>query len=302
SAAALPAAADDATATVPPGADAAPTAKVDRPEPAADAEPTSRVEPPKPTTPTSVMPAPVSPPAAPAGRVPGSVYDGTKRGNRRRNLLIGAVVLALLVGLAVLVPLLGRGDDDPEQGGQQAGPTSAAGTSAPAAPPPASAVASPTPSTSPSTDPNALPAGWKLHRDPAGFALPLPEGWVRRNAGADTVVFDEPNGVRELLVQWTGTPKSDAKAEWKRIEPDRKKFVNDYQYLSIERCDFWKTCADWEWLETRDNTRIHVRNRGFVTASNRGYAIRWEVAEKDWRANLANFDLIAKGFKPDRQD
>ena len=75
--------ADDATALAPsdaPHAGAAPTAKVDRPEPAADAEPTSRVEPSKPTAPTFVMPAPVSPAAAPAGRVPGPVYDGTKRG------------------------------------------------------------------------------------------------------------------------------------------------------------------------------------------------------------------------------
>ena len=78
--------------------------------------------------------------------------------------------------------------------------------------------------------------------------------------------------------------------------------MNNYQYLSIKRCDYLKTCADWEWLETRDGTRIHVRNRGFVTAKNRGYALRWEVAAKDWQANLANFDRIAKGFVPDRKD
>ena len=39
-----------------------------------------------------------------------------------------------------------------------------------------------------------------------------------------------------------------------------------------------------------------------MTASNRGYALRWEIAEKDWQANLPNFDRIAKGFVPDRQD
>ena len=55
-------------------------------------------------------------------------------------------------------------------------------------------------------------------------------------------------------------------------------------------------------LETRDGTRIHVRNRGFVTASNRGYAIRWEVAASEWEQNLDEFELIAKGFKPDRVD
>ncbi|MBM0259077.1 hypothetical protein JNW89_22290 [Micromonospora sp. 4G55] len=106
----------------------------------------------------------------------------------------------------------------------------------------------------------------------------------------------------EMLVQWTSNPKPDAYADWKAIEPDRRKFVSNYQLLGIERCDWHRTCADWEWLESRDNTRIHVRNRGFVTASNRGYAIRWEVADKDWQANLATFDQIVKGFKPDRQN
>ena len=89
-------------------------------------------------------------------------------------------------------------------------------------------------------------------------------------------------------------------ADWKRIEPDRKKLVNNYQYLSITRCDAYRTCADWDWLETRDGARIHVRNRGMATASNRGYALRWEVPADDWEANLPNWAVITKGFKPDR--
>ncbi|MDH6465008.1 serine/threonine protein kinase [Micromonospora sp. A200] len=302
---------EDETSKVPASLDAEPTAKVDPPRPAADAEPTTKVQDPpkKPSTPTSVMPAPVSPAPAPAEHLPGSVYDGTKRGRQKRNLLIGAVVLVLLVGLAVLVPLLGRGGDDPERGGQQAGgptgaaaPSSAAApTSAPGAPAPTSAAPpSPTPSATPSTDPNALPAGWKLHKGPT-FFVPLPPNWEVSRTGSDTVVFFQQGGAGEMLVQWTSNPKPDAYADWKAIEPDRRKFVNNYQYLSIKRCDWHRTCADWEWLETRDNTRIHVRNRGFVTASNRGYAIRWEVADKDWQAQLANFDVIVKGFKPDRQ-
>ncbi|MGK5672788.1 protein kinase domain-containing protein [Micromonospora sp. URMC 106] len=293
------------TAKVEPAtSDSAPTAKVEAPKPAdgdTKTEPVSP-EPRGPVNPTSVMPAPVSPPSGRATVVPS---DGTKPNNTRRNVLIGVLVALLLLGLVVIVPMLTSGDGEDGGGTPQADPTTAASQASPqssAPAPPTSAAPSPTPSVSPSTDPDALPAGWKLHKDPAGFALPLPEGWVRRQVDGSTVVFDQSNGPGELLVQWTSTPKSDAYADWKRIEPDRRKFVNNYQYLSIERCDFWKTCADWEWLETRDGTRIHVRNRGFVTASNRGYALRWEVAAKDWQANLANFDRIAKGFKPDRQD
>ncbi|MEU6073079.1 protein kinase [Micromonospora sp. NPDC047074] len=305
-AAAAASSAEDATAVVTP--DAAPTARVE--SATSETAPTSKLDAPapnetkvapgRPVNPTSVMPAPVSPPSGRAAVVPS---DGTKPNNTRRNLLVGVLVAVLLVGLVLIVPLLTGGDDeggDTPQGGPTNDATSQPQSTAPA--PPTSAAPSPTPSASPSVDPNALPAGWKLHKDPAGFALPIPANWARSTVGGDTVVFDEPNGVGELLVQWTPRPGKDALANWKAIESDRKERVNNYQYLSIERCDYWKTCADWEWRETRDGTRIQVRNRGFVTAKNRGYALRWEVAAKDWQAKLADFDRIAKGFVPDRKD
>ncbi|MEU5783717.1 serine/threonine-protein kinase [Micromonospora lupini] len=292
----------DPTAVVPAGGDTTDDGTTD-----ADDEPTAVDGPPvapeqrKASTPTSVMP-----PVSPAGRAAVPAFDGTKPNNTRRNVLIGALVALLLIGLVVIVPMLTKGDDTESP---QAGPTTGAAatsapaqSSAPAAPPPTTGPPSATPSATPSADPNALPAGWKLHKDPAGFSLPIPDGWVRSQPDGNTVVFDEADGPGELLVQWTPTPKKDAYADWKSIEGGRKNEVKNYQYISIKRCEFWKTCADWEWLETRDGTRIHVRNRGFVTASNRGYALRWEIAEKDWQANLPNFDRIAKGFVPDRRD
>jgi hypothetical protein len=310
----------DPTAAVP----AEPTAKIDRQSEAeptatvpaaddepddgttgADGEPTAVDGPPvapeqrKPSTPTSVMP-----PVGPAGRAAVPQFDGTKPNNTRRNVLIGALVALLLVGLVVIVPMLTKGDDsetpqaDPTTG---AAPTSApAQSSAPAAPPPTTSAPSATPSATPSAGPNALTAGWTLHKGPT-FSIPLPPGWSGRQTSSDTVVFNQSNGPGKMLVQWTSSPKKDAVADWKGQEPYRRGLVSNYQLVgSIKACDWYRTCADWEWLETRDNTRIHVRNRGFVTASNRGFAIRWEIAEKDWQANLANFDQIVKGFKPDR--
>ncbi|QGN45437.1 protein kinase [Micromonospora sp. WMMC415] len=312
---AVAAAGADAPAQVTPTtSDAAPTAKVTPPPSTPEAGPaTKATEPAPPPAPddtkgepaaTSVLPRPAP---APAGRAPVPPSDGTRRDTTRRNLLIGVVVAVLLLGLAVVVPLLANDEDggDPSGAGATSGaPTSAAApTSAPAPADPAPSSAAPTtPPASPTGDPNALPAGWKLHEDQAGFALPIPEGWVRRSGGANTVVFDEPNGVRELLVQWTDRPKADAYEDWQNLEPARKNLVRDYELLSIRRCDYGRTCADWEWLETRDNTRIHVRNRGFATASNRGYALRWEVPDEDWAAGQRDFDVIMKGFVPDRQD
>ncbi|MEU7980384.1 protein kinase [Micromonospora sp. NPDC049081] len=302
-------------------ADAAPTTRVPGSTPAetapkagvpTDAGPSGAVapsaraglDPAPPANPTAVLDTPVSPSAGSAGVASVPVYDETPPDHKRRNLLIGALVAVLLVGLALAVPLL-TSSDEPGDGTPQADPTSvaassAAPSSAPAAPPPTSAAPSPTPSATPSTDPNALPEGWEMYQGPT-FKVPVPKGW-RRSVRSDAVVITEPNGVRELLIQWTPSPKKDAVADWKGQEPSRKNIVNNYQYLDIKACGGYRTCADWDWLESRDNTRIHVRNRGFVTATNRGYAIRWEVAAKDWNANLDNFALITSRFVPDRRN
>ncbi|KKK06619.1 serine/threonine-protein kinase [Micromonospora sp. HK10] len=273
-----------------------------------DGTPVPAAPPQPPKNPTSVLAEPVSP-APSSGRA--AVIPGTKPERNRRNLLIGALVALVLVGLAVAVPLLNRGDGE-QGGGQPSAPTSAAS----AAPPgptgdasgaasssaaPTSAAPSQTPSVAPSATGFALPAGWTYYKGPNGFRVPLPAGW-RSSNGNNSVTFSEPNGLRRLYVQWTSSPEKDAYADWKSKEPYRHNYVRNYQYLSITPCDAYRTCADWDWLETRSGARIHVRNRGMATASNRGYALRWEVPASDWDANLGNWANITKGFQPDRQD
>lgn len=320
------------TAKVPDTADATPTAKVSPPaaEPTAKLDPTPQpaadgtqvddaapgldetrvdasavTDPPQPPkTPASVLAAPVGP-APSTGRAP--VIPGTKLERNRRNLLIGVLVALLLLGLVVVVPLLTNGDKG--DGGQPSAATSAAQPStggAPSSAAPSSAAPSPTPSATPSTDPNALPPGWQLYEGPIGFKVPIPKGWKARfNPGDNSVVLSEVGGAgRTLLVQWTDTPKKDAVADWKSKEPDRRYYVTNYKYIDIERCDWYRTCADWDWFQTRkgDGVRLHVRNRGVVTASNRGFALKWAVPVSAWDASLADWDVIIKGFEPDREN
>jgi hypothetical protein len=79
--------------------------------------------------------------------------------------------------------------------------------------------------------------------------------------------------------------------------------VQNYRYVDIVRVpNYFKTCADWDWLQTTKGVDFHVRNRGFVTARNRAYAIRWEVPVTEWDAQLPNFNMLTANFKPDRQD
>ncbi|AXH90617.1 serine/threonine-protein kinase [Micromonospora aurantiaca] len=339
------AAAADPTAKVPaPTSDAGPTAKVTPPP----ADPTAKLDPapsadetlvddearvdgvdpaldetrldgepvtdtPAPVSPAASGSAPVSPAPASADPAPSTgratVLPVEKSAPNRRNLLIGALVLLLLVGLVVAVPLLNSGDDG--DGGE---PT--AGTSASAAPPPApsesaspsapaaSGSASPTPSASPSASGAALPAGWRLYTGPNGFKVPIPENFQARVGGDNVVLYEVGGSRRVLFIQWTSDPKPDAYTDWQKQEPYRASRVRGYKLVGITKCDgYYRTCADWDWLETRNgDTRFHVRNRGVATASNRGFALRWEVPAKDWDANLANWEIITKGFVPDRKN
>ncbi|MFE9688855.1 protein kinase [Micromonospora sp. NPDC005806] len=330
------AAAADAAAKAPHSADATPTAKVSPPvaeptakldaesQPAAhatrvddgapaldetrvDGAPAAKatpVEPPQqPKNRTSVLAAPVSP-APSAGRA--AVIPGTKPEHNRRNLLIGALVALLLIGLVVAVPLLNSGDDQGDGGQPSAATSGPASPATPSAAPtsaaPSSAAPSPTPSPTASSTGFVLPAGWQLYEGPIGFKVPIPNGWKARVRSADnSVVLYEVGGAnRVLLVQWTSSPKKDAAADWRQQEPARRGRVNDYQFVGIKSCDWYRTCADWDWLETRDGVRFHVRNRGVATASNRGYALRWEVPASSWDADLASWNTIIKGFQPDR--
>lgn len=298
-----------AKVSVPP---AEPTTRLDAsPQPAVDetrvdgapAIPDQPVEPPRPT---SVPAAPVSP-APPTGRA--AVLPGTKPPRNRRNLLIGALVALLLLGLVVAVPLLNRDDD---KGGNEGQPTVAA-SSAPAptsATPTSAAPSSAAPSASPSptvSSDAALPAGWKLYKDQTGFSVPVPPGFTlnyRKHYGPGPedwrVRFSDGRG-RALLIDQTIHPLKDAEADWRRQESSRRGDYRGYQLVGIDSVDYWDEAADWEWTYDSGGQRIHVRNRGFVTAPDKGYAIRWDCPEKDWAANEPTFKIIADGFVPVRK-
>ncbi|MEH1014072.1 protein kinase [Micromonospora sp. CPCC 206060] len=302
--------ADDAapTALVPATDDqAAPTTRVEATEPAAPVRP----EPVRPA-PTATMPAHVAPDRDPAsGRAPvlPPPPPGRSAGNRKV-LLIGALVVLLLVSLAVALPNLLGGDGDDEPGpGPQAGQTSQV-TPGGSAAPTSAAAPSPTPTAQPSPTPDGqgdpvVPAGWRLHTDPTGFRVPVPEGWsVRREkfgSGSEDwrVRFSDGSG-RSLLIDQTTTPKGNAVADWTAQEAARKGRYPNYRRVTIREIDYWDEAADWEWTQTSNGRTIHVRNRGFVTAPDKGYAIRWDTPADVWDENEAVFKIIADGFRPVR--
>lgn len=236
----------------------------------------------------------------------------------RTGWLVLALLAVLLLGTAIAVPLLR--DNQREDPGAQPGagvptapaasptavpsPTALATTTAPATTPPATPATTPPPADG-ALGPPVVPAGWRLHRDPTGFQVPVPNGWrmTRKQYGRRSdevrVTFTEPGGRRWLLIDQNNSPKPDPVADWRQQEKARKGRYANYRRVKIEAIDYWDIAADWEWTYSDGGARRTV-NRGFVTARDKAYAIRWDTPAEDWDKNLENLQIIADGFRPVR--
>lgn len=220
--------------------------------------------------------------------------------------LVAGLVLLLLITVAVIVPMLSSSDDETppvhnsaetvqptSAGSPVATPTAAATSAAPTTPPPT------TPPASPSAATTGVPAGWYMYKDSSGYSVPVPNGWTIEHRGTIDY-FRDPKSERWFLVDQTDSPKGNAVDDWKAQEANRKGNYANYQRVRIEAVEYFDYAADWEWTYTKNGTKLRTVNRGFVTAKDKGYAIRWETKASAWQDNLANFQIITTGFKPVR--
>ncbi|MFC1419599.1 serine/threonine-protein kinase [Streptacidiphilus cavernicola] len=127
--------------------------------------------------------------------------DGAPERGRGRTALVLLAVVVVAAALAAGGVLLLGPDSGP---GSDPGRGTVAGASthppaSPAASSSASATTSAAPTGTPSVRPTALaddpvPAGYTLHRDPAGFWLAAPTGWPRTTNSAGQVFYISPDG------------------------------------------------------------------------------------------------------------
>lgn len=114
------------------------------------------------------------------------------------------------------------------------------------------------------------------------------------------VTFTDPRSGRWLLIDQTNQPKADPEADWRQQEAARRRTYANYRLIGIDSVDYWDKAADWEGTYTDDGQARRTRNRGFVTARDKAYAIRWDTPAGAWGENLANLQVIADGFRPAR--
>jgi hypothetical protein len=224
----------------------------------------------------------------------------------RTQTLIGlAIVLALVVGLIVILPLAFGDDDKPGDKAAQRPPATAGATPTPTrAEPTRTASARPTqkpttapPSQPPATGSVALPAGWKMYRDPTGFTVPIPANADIKPRGSE--VYIQANN-RLLIVDQTDQPQPDPVADWQRQERARKgSQYRAYQRIKIVPVDFWTKAADWEFIYTTSSgNRQHAVKRGVITGPKQAYGLSWYTSPEDWAAGLKDLQLIYQGFQP----
>jgi eukaryotic-like serine/threonine-protein kinase len=271
-----------------------------------------------PESPTDVEPDRREPTTRAIGSAPPPVPGlATQTGSsHRRNWLILALAALLALGVALAVALF---DGDPgrkpgtqpvqDQGTSAANPSAAGTSPAPQASSPAAGqTGAPPPQPPPAATGNpapALPAAWRLHSDPTGFKVPVPEGWreSRRTYSWGPQVYFNGPGNRRIKIDQTSTQvRPDALTDLQEDEDATRRRVQDYQRVGeIRRVEgYFADAADWDWLETINGVRMHVRLRNFITTPGKqAYAIEYRLPVSEWdQVGEARFKLIADGFQP----
>jgi hypothetical protein len=160
------------------------------------------------------------------------------------------------------------------------------------------ASASPSTSRPPLDQSKAVPAGFRLFKDPSGFRVAIPNGWTRSRIDTRTY-FKEPGGRRFLQVDQTTRPKPDALTDWQRQEEFVSQRLTGYRRISIRRVDYrgWNA-ADWEFTWQPGSGRLHVLSRNIRVSDKRAYALYWSTPLAQWTASQRYFDTFAATFAP----
>jgi serine/threonine protein kinase len=256
--------------------------------------------PPAGTRPVDAPPVDAPPADAPPADAPPA--DAARR--RRYALAAGAVVLVFAASLGGW--LLLRPDDKPtgQPGARSSQRASATPTRTAGSPSAKSSSAAPSPSQTPSggdTGGAAVPAGYTRRTDPTGFSLAIPAGWTVRRSGEGNrfVYFEDPQSARYLLVDQTDNPQDDPAADWRAQAANRGPQLADYREIGIRSVDYFLRAADWEFTYTMDGTGpVHVRNRGFVTSEDQGYALYLLTPEDEWESSQDEWRAFTETFRP----
>ncbi|MFF0246830.1 protein kinase domain-containing protein [Streptosporangium sandarakinum] len=302
-----------------------------RPEPVvppARREPAARPRPSAPPTVSSAASAassapPTVPPSAAPDMLPTSPGNGGRSGSALRWALLIVPAILLVGALAAWLGMRSAENDGGSpaaRAGRSAEPAGTSKTSEASRQPTSdptssgspgsgespSAAPSPSPSASETggeddekekkKDEPALPAGWRMHKDPNGFSIGLPKGWHEDKRVGKQVWFRSPDRVSFVFVEYVDKAGPDPKEDWENQESYSRGRFPGYKRIRIENTDYMEKAADWEFTWNTSSGKARVINRGFVTKGGRGYAIYWHTLDSKWDENLHYFKGFTESF------
>jgi eukaryotic-like serine/threonine-protein kinase len=154
--------------------------------------------------------------------------------------------------------------------------------------------------TGPRPGESALPEQFGYWRDPSGFRIAVPKGWLVSRQG-NTVYFREPGGgARVLSVAQSDHPEADPLAETKREEQQGLAFgqLRHYQLITLKPLEFHGRGAQWKYLaDDATGAQMFYIVLRFVTPTGRGYVISYVSSPFDQAGSTSLFDLYAPSFQ-----
>ncbi|MEU8173865.1 protein kinase [Microbispora hainanensis] len=199
------------------------------------------------------------------------------------------------------------------------GPTSATDhpsgdTSPNASAEPSAPSQEPTPTAEPSQDPSEEPSpesptpatvtppkGWKIHRDPLGFSIALPSGWVPFGREGARVRFHHPNSRDYLQVDLTPWEDPDPVNALRIVEMNSTKqgYLPGYERIAYRTSRYLGVeSAEWEFTFKPSFGKVRVIDRAFRLRDGRSIMLYWQVADSRWTSGLSYFNAFTRTFQP----
>lgn len=116
------------------------------------------------------------------------------------------------------------------------------------------------------------------------FSIAMPKDFERVGiAGTNSGAKYSGGGLPKLQVDFSGSPKSDAAATWRALEPAVSN-SSGYKLRGIKKVDWrdYPSVADWQFERDEDGKRVRVLNRGFKADSSHGFAIMITCRADKW--------------------
>ncbi|MBX6384036.1 MAG: protein kinase [Microbispora sp.] len=154
----------------------------------------------------------------------------------------------------------------------------------------------------PSTPPAAtLPRGWRIHRDPLGFSIALPPGWVPSRE-ATRVRFHDPDTPDYLQVDLTPWYDPDPVTALRTVERNStgQGRLPGYERIGVTTGRYRGVpSADWEFTFTPSSGKVRVLDRAFKLGDGRTIMLYWQVADTRWTSRLSWWRVFTSTFRPE---